>query len=360
MKVCLVNDTHLGARNESLVINNYFFKFWDNIFFPYLEEHKIKNVFHLGDFVDRRKFVNFVILNSWRTKFMQRLQNMDVHLDVLVGNHDVPYRNTNQINALEELFTGYKNVTVYPEPRELILGDLPILLLPWINTQNYTEAMKLIRTTKARVVFGHLAVNGFSMNRGYVCADGLERKVFDKFEMVLSGHFHHKSSDGQIFYLGNQYQIDWGDANDVRGFHVFDTETKSLEFIPNPYSIFNRVGYDDVGGTIRTFEDLQNTDFEPLRETYVKILVVNKKDPYLFDAFTQKITSVSPIDVTILEDTQELNPQLQEDEVVKESDDPLTFLGNFIDAAEIENTNKGKLKNLFRELYMEAVSLETV
>ena len=73
MKIALITDTHFGARNDSEVFNNYFFKFYDNVFFPYLKEHNIKHCIHLGDITDRRKFINFKTLDKFRHDFVYKL-----------------------------------------------------------------------------------------------------------------------------------------------------------------------------------------------------------------------------------------------------------------------------------------------
>jgi metallophosphoesterase superfamily enzyme len=97
MKIALINDTHFGARNDNPNYANYIYKFWDDIFFPYLEEHNIKDVIHLGDVLDRRKFVNFKTLKDFNDKFVDRLKN--VNFDIIIGNHDTYYKNTNSVNA---------------------------------------------------------------------------------------------------------------------------------------------------------------------------------------------------------------------------------------------------------------------
>ena len=43
----LITDTHFNARNDNLAFNEYFYKFWEEIFFPYLDKHNIKTVIHL-------------------------------------------------------------------------------------------------------------------------------------------------------------------------------------------------------------------------------------------------------------------------------------------------------------------------
>ena len=59
---------------------------------------------------------------------------------------------------------------------------------------------------------------------------------------------------GKSFILGNPYQMFWNDVDDKRGFHIFDTETNELEFIENPYTIFERIYYED--NNHRTFNPL--------------------------------------------------------------------------------------------------------
>ena len=110
MKIALINDTHFGARGDSQLFFDYFMKFFDEVFFPYLEEHDIKTVIHAGDLMDRRKFVNFNILNQVRTRFIDRLHKNDIKLHCILGNHDVYYRNTNMVNSIRELFNNYLNL----------------------------------------------------------------------------------------------------------------------------------------------------------------------------------------------------------------------------------------------------------
>lgn len=356
MKIAIINDTHAGARNDSLAFDDYFFKFWDNVFFPYLKEHNITTVFHLGDIVDRRKFINYVILNRWRNKFFNKLAEMNVKLHVLVGNHDVTYKNTNDINAMEELFSTNENIVLYKNPCDLNIGELDICVLPWINSENHNQTVQHIKDTKAEVAFGHLEISGFEMDRGNICHDGLDRKLFHRFDMVLSGHFHHKSSDGQIFYLGNQYQITWSDYGDKRGFHVFDTTTRELQFVENPYKMFHKITYDDKNDI--TFENLKDIDFAEYTASYVKVLVLHKTNPYLFDRYIQKLTDAAPLDVSIIEDISDLTSD-ENDAIIDEAENTITILDKYVDGLKLD-LDQIKLKNILHELYVEAVNLEKV
>lgn len=351
MRIAIINDTHAGARGDSLIFNEFFFKFWEDVFFPYLEKNNIKQVCHLGDLVDRRKFINYVILNSWRKRFFDRLQSNNIQMDIIVGNHDVTYKNTNEINAMEELFNHYDNINVYTEPLEKEYDSLNVALVPWINSGNYQKSIEFLNDSKAEVVFGHFEISGFEMDRGNICHDGLNSKLFERFDLVLSGHFHHKSSQGNISYLGNQYQMTWMDYGDQKGFHVFDTETRELTFIPNPYSIFHKISYDD---TIQDLDYWKNYYYEYLKDSYIKIIVVNKKNPYLFDTMMDNLYRVGAVDISIVEDLSDVDTP---DDVIDEAEDTITILNKYIDGLTLP-VKSDKLKGLLKQLYVESLHME--
>jgi len=357
MKLALINDTHAGARGDNAHINDFFFKFWDNIFFPALEHHKVDRVIHLGDVVDRRKFINFAIWNTWKTKFFDRLMLDGMPIDLLTGNHDCYYRNTNEVNALDELIGMYPNVRIFRESQDMQYGSLLVALVPWINTGNFETSMQYLKSTTAPVILGHLEISGFEMDRGNVCHTGLNKANFDRFDMVLSGHFHHKSNDGVIFYLGNQYEITWADYNDPRGFHILDTETRELTFVENPYKLFHRIVYDD---SVQTFELWKQHNFQRYQNAYVKVVVVRKQNPYLFDCVMDTLYKINPIDVTVVEDYTDAQGDEASNNVVNQAEDTVTIMRKCVDGMTLPSTiSADKLKSILQELYVEAVNTET-
>ena len=64
MKVGLICDTHYGARKGSKHLHDYFEKFYDNVFFPALEEHGVEAVIHMGDAFDSRKSIDYQALSG--------------------------------------------------------------------------------------------------------------------------------------------------------------------------------------------------------------------------------------------------------------------------------------------------------
>lgn len=353
MKIALITDTHWGIRNDSSVFYDYFKLFLDDVFFPTLDKHGIKTVIHLGDLVDRRKYINFLTLYHLRRDFLERLEDKGIDTYVIPGNHDTYYKNTNDVNALRELVDGkYQFIHVIEKPDTLELGSTDILLLPWICEENYEESMNAIKNSTAQVLCGHLELNGFEMFRGSISDHGMDHKLFDRFDVVCSGHYHHKSDTGNIHYLGAFAEYTWSDYDDPRGFHLFDTETRELTFIRNPYRMFEKIWYDDQD---RTVDEVLEGDFD-VRNKMVKVIVKNKTNPYCFDLFIDKIEKAGVIDMQVVED--HLNLDLIDDEEFMDSaEDTLTVCKKYISQVNFSVDNK-KLERVITNLYNEALQVE--
>jgi|TARA_B100000809_G_C15062908_1_gene503038 DNA repair exonuclease SbcCD nuclease subunit len=351
MKTAILTDTHFGARNDNIAFAGYFSKFYENIFFPYLKKHNIKNLIHMGDVFDRRKFVNYKTLYDARSMFFDPLAEEDIECHMLAGNHDTFYKTTNEVNSPGLLLKEYSNITTYNSPCELTNCNSTFIMMPWICKENHDSAVNLINGTKCDLMFGHLEVNGFEMIRGQFCIEGLERKLFDKFDMVFSGHFHHRSDNGTIYYVGNPYQNTWMDYKDPRGFHIFDFETRELTFIVNPYEMFHKYFYNDLDWTTETVHE---ENFDKWKNCYIKIIVENKTNPYLFDVILDKMYKSGVGDINVVESFAELDNDVT---FVDEAQDTMTILSSYIDQMDTI-ANKKRLDILMRNLYNESLTLE--
>ena len=352
MKIALITDTHFGARNDNVNFNEYFYNFYEGLFFPYLQQNNIKHCIHLGDLMDRRKFVSYRILKDFRERFIQPFNYLKINLHILVGNHDIYFRNTNDVNSLQELLgERHDNIHLYPEAQEVDFDGFPILMMPWINPQNEIYSFGMMDETKADTMMSHLEVVGFEMHGGHTSESGFDKEQFKKFDTVFSGHYHKKSDDGQIYYLGTPYQMTWSDYNCSKGFHVFDTETRQLTRIVNPQKIFEKIYYDD------TQEDYDGHDVDQYKSKYVKLVVVNKNDLYKFDKFTDKLFKADCHEVKIIEEFTDLDANTVSDDIVENTQDTMTLLGKYIDDLDV-NLDKTKLKGDISKLYHEAQDLE--
>lgn len=346
MKIALLNDTHFGARGDSQLFFDYFMKFFDEVFFPYLKKNNIDTVIHAGDLMDRRKFVNFSILSQVRRRFIQRLKEDNIQVHCILGNHDVYYRNTNEINSVRELFGN--DIELYETPEVVTFDGLDIALLPWVNKTNYDESVEFIKNAPAPIIIGHLELDGYQVMRGVDYRGGMDPKIFDRYERVISGHFHCRQTQDNIDYLGTQYQITFADLNESKGFHILDTDTRELEFIENPYKMFHRILYDDSSGPCE-FSDLSY-----LEGCYVRVEVNSKKHPYMFDRLLDQMYDAGVAKITTVEDYIEIDEN--DKELVDLAQDTVTLINNEIDLIE-EIMDKDKMKSLVKELYMESLSI---
>lgn len=354
MKIALVTDTHFGARSDSQQFDTYFKKFYDEVFFPELDKRKITQIIHLGDCFDRRKYINFNSLSNCKKYFFEQVQTRGIDMDMIIGNHDTFYKNTNDVNSPSLLLKEYPGIRTYDKAQVVNYDNLQILLVPWICADNYEHTSKLVDSKVATVCFGHLELAGFIMYKGqdaHLGHDGLDPVMFKDFKLVCSGHFHHKHGRGNVQYLGNPYQLFWNDFEDDRGFHIFDTKTLDLEFIKNPNTIFEKYYYDDEK------EDPLSIDITRFNSKLIKVIVVNKKDFYKFDKFIEAIYKENPIELKIIEDFSEFESEAIDENI--DLEDTMTLLSNYVDSIETD-ADKERLKGILKTLYVEAQHYEEV
>lgn len=355
MKIAIITDTHWGIRNDSQIQHNAMKKFLDEVFFPKLQSENITTVIHAGDLVDRRKYINFVTARRLREDFLEPLKSKNITLHLIAGNHDTFYKNTNTLNALDELLGDrYPNVHTYiDKPAQLDPGgkyiEPHIFLVPWICDDNKQITMEYINKTRAPIAIGHLELAGFEMYRGQVNEHGDDPKIFDKFDIVLSGHYHTRSTSGNITYLGTPCQYTWSDYADSKGFHILDTETRQLEFIANPHQLFHKVFYDDLN---KQMDEVLLMDVDQYKDCYVKVVIKNKTNPFWFDTIIDRIEKAGVADLQVVEDHFHLD--LEEDaDIVNEAEDTISIIRKFIGGMNI-NTDRTRVEKIIQQLYSEA------
>ena len=344
MKVAILSDTHYGCKKGSKYIHDYFELFYKNVFFPALEEKNVEAVIHMGDTFDSRKSIDYQSLEWSKRVVFDPLKKYDVHM--IIGNHDTYYKNTNTVNSPELLLQTYSNIKTYSDPTEVNIGGLSILFLPWINQENEAKTFKLIQKTSSKVAMGHLECQGFRVNRQLIMEHGLQSELFEKFDRVYSGHYHTRSTNGTIFYLGNPYEMYWTDVNDTRGFHIFDTETLEHTPINNPYKLFYNIYYEDT--------PYQMFDVTEYQNKIVKVIVRKKSKPKDFEKFIDKLYSIGVQELKIIEN---FDIQESEDFKVDEDENTLSILNRYIDDSEFD-FDKNTIKNILQYLYQQASQVE--
>jgi DNA repair exonuclease SbcCD nuclease subunit len=346
-KIAIITDTHFGARDGRHIFHDFFEKFYTNTFFPTLKKYKVDTVLHLGDLFDRRKYIDYFSLKRSKEYFFEPMRDYKMH--VLVGNHDIALRNSLDINSPELLLAEYNNILPISDPEVIDVHGVSFLMLPWICSDNYAKSMDFLKTAKADLCCGHLEISGFSMYKGMESHEGFDAGLFNRFDMVFSGHYHHRNSRSNIHYLGNPYQITHMDYNDPRGFHIFDTKTRELTFIENPYTLFERFVYDD------TNYDPAGIDVSEFKEKFLKIVVQKKTDFYKFDTFLDRVYNCGAYDIKILEDVSDMTASDMDESI--DIEDTQSILHHYIKSAEVD-VDREKLSTYMKQLYVEAVNLK--
>jgi len=348
MKIAILNDTHAGVRGDMQAMSEYQGRFYNEVFFPYLDKHDIKHIIHLGDYFDRRKYVNFSSLKANKQHFIEPMLERGITMDLILGNHDTYYKSTNTVNS-PELLLFEDGVNIIQEPMVKEYDGYNIALVPWINNENYADSVDFLLSANASTCMGHFEIEGALMMPGAVCSHGLDISYLKRFDKVYSGHFHSKSEVKNCRYLGSQMQFTWSDYGDEKYFHIFDTETTEMSPIHNPLTMFEKVFYDD---TKETFESISNQDFSKYTDKFVKVIVVNKDNPYWFDAMVDKLHKANPLHMSVVDDHKHMD--LLSDEEMEGVEDTLTILHKYVDNLDVQG-DKNQLSNLVTSLYNEAL-----
>jgi DNA repair exonuclease SbcCD nuclease subunit len=339
-KVALITDTHFGVRKGSQIFHDYFSQFYSSTFFPLLDSRSIDTVVHLGDCFDVRKGIDYWSLDWAKTNFFDPLKERGIQLILIVGNHDIFYRESLSINAPSLNLAEYDNITIIDTPRTVSVRDTNVFMVPWICAGNAERFTQELDATTADISMGHLELAGFYANKDYQCQHGTDPKVFQQFQTVFSGHFHKKSTRGNITYLGNPYQLYWNDEGDTRGFHLFDLETQELEFIENPNTMFHKIYYNE--------ENQKLINPNKYKDSYVKVIVEGTSSPVKLSRVVDKLYDTGIHDIKIIEN---IDISIDED-VEVEAEDTLTTLTNYVNA--MDDVNKDSVISIFKSLYVEA------
>lgn len=343
MKVALICDTHCGVNNSSEYFIEQQDKFYSHVFFPYLLEHNINHIIHLGDYYDNRKALNVRAIQANRKHFLQPLADYGMTMDAIVGNHDIYYKNTNKVNSLKELLGNYSNINIIEDPVNTVISETEVCLIPWITPENASDVRHVVKASNAEICLGHFEFAGFKMykndDHGFR-GDSIETKLFKKFNKVLSGHFHTKSKKGNIQYLGSSMEFNWSDYNDPKFFHILDLKTNALEAVRNPVNIYHEIEYDD---------DILPKDLKNIENKIVRLipLKIDDRERYelIFDHLKEHAYNVS---------VRLPKPKTETDAPdVETMTDTLTLMKNYVEGLDTK-LDKTKIENILSDLYKNA------
>ena len=335
--LAILGDLHFAIQNGNNNYNYWFEKFLSETFFPYLQENDIKTIFQTGDQFHHRKHTSHYSLYECKRYFYDKMREYNINYISLIGNHDTVHKNEIKTNSPKILLREY-DFKIIDEPCEIEIYDNKICVIPWICKDNCEQSLDLINNTNALICFGHFEISGFSMYKGIKSKEGLSVSLFDKFSYVFSGHYHYRSIQNNIHYVGTPWQLTWNDFGDVKGFHIFDLKKHRLHFIENPNKLFHKINYPN------------EYDISLLKNSNV-IIYTDDKDDINFQQYVDTINEIGPNDIVIEETIKEIDNEMEL------GDDTPSTIRNYVDHINLK-LDKNKMKLMLLELYEEALLVE--
>lgn len=346
MKIAIVGDTHFGARNSNLTIQYWQEKFWTDVFWPYIDKHKITTIIQTGDYFDNRKWINLQTMAFQKKMFVKNLQKRNMKCYGIIGNHDIPLRYSLENNSPSQIINHEDGIEYYDKPTNIELDGVNFTLVPWICKENEEQCNDVIKKG-GEVLIGHFEIDGMLMHPGHTARAELKVSDFNEWKYVISGHYHSQSQRGNINYVGTPYQMNWNDAIGKNGFWILDTTDLSMDFIQNNNTFFNKIYWDD--GTDYNIDRLNNS--------FVKLIVRKKSDFEMFEKFVDKINHQDPFELKIIESFEEYNEDNVGDmiKVIATTD----LIKEYIDDVATENS-KEAIKKLMLEIYDDALRMDEI
>lgn len=335
MKILNIGDLHLGVKADDPWVQSLQ---RDGIkqALEISKKHGITRWIQYGDWFDVRKAITHTCMEFSR-EIVQMIIDAGITVDVIIGNHDMHFKNKLTPNSVTELLSQYPNINVYEHPTTVNYDDVEIDLIPWMCDENTKEILDFIKQSSSQYCIGHWELNGYYFYRG-MKSHGLEPDFLGKYKQVWSGHFHTISEGGNVKYIGTPFTLTAGDENDPRGFWIFDTSNESMDFIPNTTTWHRKVYYPNKGLKVDDFKNLS-----------VRVIIEKvDKDLPTFEAELEKVVhelrTVSRVDNSVDGDSDE-------DVEIKNM---LSLMEEYIDALPDATPEDIKaLKSYAKQLYVE-------
>ena len=334
MKFLKMGDWHLGVKQDDPWIQGIQ---WDGIqqAINYSLEHGIKRWLQAGDVFDVRKAITHKTMQFTRQIF-NAIEDAGIKLDIVVGNHDMTFKEKIHPNACTELLTQFKNVTIHDKFNTITIDGIEIDMIPWICSENAVDILANIGKTKSKYCMGHFELNGFYFYKG-LKSRGVEPDFLKGYKRVWSGHFHTISESNNVTYIGTPWTLTAGDENDKRGFWVFDTETEESEFIANETMWHRRIHYPS------------SINPEMYRNLSVRVVINSiDKDLVKFETALENVVHELKM-INKVDHLVEFNDVEDEIEIKTLNE----MMDEYVDALDIKSEDAESIKKMANELYLE-------
>lgn len=344
--IIVVGDQHFGIKRNNLTWLQTQLDYFNDFLIPLVKKELKKGkkivVVLLGDLFHHRQILHLKILSEVQIILNTLSELCPIHM--ILGNHDVYYVNSNDVNSPTLL--DLNNVTIFEKPTDVMYGDTHISHIPWIT--NKKELKAVLNNTKGDIIFTHCDINDIPLNSFKVVDYGLDQTVFDKFKYVFNGHIHIHEKIKNIYNVGSILHMDRNDVGNRKGVYIFDLNSGTPTFVENRISPeYLYVHLQDI-----PTEDLLDDNYiiNMVKNNYVDVYVPNNlhishsRLQEIMELIANNSNSSKRIDMDIeLEEDWE---SIDIHETFSTNKNILLdFFAIFIEKQEIKSVNKNRLKN---------------
>jgi len=289
MKIGLIGDLHLGCRGNS----RYMMEFSHDYILrkiDYFASIGIEDIILAGDITDNRTIIHMLNINFLRKTLKAKIEEHDLNVIVLAGNHDSFYKHELTITSVELLMSDYCKVVTTPWN----FND-EIDIIPWVCDGNEVHVNDYL-SSPSKYCVGHFELQGFQLSKNVYSKDGMDAAKLKSYTKVLSGHYHVKQDAGNIFYLGTPYPVTWTEYGTQKGVYVLDTDLDTLKFIENDDSdsLFHVVNFN-------TEPDFK---YEDCIGKVVKCNIIEKATPVKMKKFFEEMGNIDLIKLEYIDHTE--------------------------------------------------------
>ena len=287
-KVCCISDVHIGVHQNSQMWLDICTE-WADWLIEQLEAQDVKDIVMCGDLFHYRDEIAVNTIH-YVTNLLNKFKKFNIIM--LVGNHDAYYKDRSDINSLS-ILSGWENIHIVDNDIfEHEQYGTTMSFVPWGIPAN--------EIPNTDITFGHFEIQNFKLNHTKICTHGLQpTQLLEKSKLVITGHFHTREErdykQGKIIYLGNPYQMDFGDTGSQKGYYILNLKNSSYTFKPNNISpthqklyLSKLVEHGDVDETIK------NT----IKNNIVRFIVDRNIAPDEIDKLLKLFNSFKPLVIT--------------------------------------------------------------
>lgn len=346
-KIVILGDTHFGCHNSSAIHHGYMKKFYDD-FFKFIDENNIKHIVQLGDLFDVRKHINTWSLQFFRKNFLEPIIERNLDVWVLVGNHDIYYRESISVSSVEEILLPYDNwFHIVKDTGDYEIAGESFLFVPWVCKENDDDVAKALKASNSDYCAGHFEFDGFELFRGQMAKSHYKHSGYKKFKQVFSGHYHAMSSRDNVVYTGTPYELTWQDSGTVKGFFVL--EDGVLTFQENPHKLYVTL----------TVDSETTIEADHVTDKILKVKLAGPWEPKEREALIDNLYSMKPHDIKIVnghalvENTEEVDSSKYQTYVGVDE-----MISDYVSNITVnEQLDKDRLKHVLLDILNDATSL---